>query len=150
MLCDIEHWHTNQADIYCQHNEHCNQCNKLTMSNSSSQTTCLSTRKSKSSFTKKLNHIFKSILMPCYHHANQRKKSTCRSSKNASLATVAVSVQDKEQYCCCGCQSARDSITIVDGPEQPWIVPSEYHKSMSGTWVKSLIRIKVRHLTHKP
>jgi len=135
-----------QPDIYCQHNQHCSQCsNKPTMSNSTSQTTYLSTRKNRKSITKKLNHILKSLLIPCYHHANKRKKNTCKGNKNASLATVAVSVQDKEQYGCCGCQSARDSVTIVDGPEQPWIVPSEYHKNMSGTWMRSLVRIKVRH-----
>ncbi|CAO0789247.1 unnamed protein product [Mucor circinelloides] len=121
-----------EQDIYCQHNQHCSQCsNKPTMSNSTSQTTYLSTRKNRKSITKKLNHILKSLLIPCYHHANKRKKNTCKGNKNASLATVAVSVQDKEQYGCCGCQSARDSVTIVDGPEQPWIVPSEYHKNMS-------------------
>lgn len=107
------------------------------MSNSTSETTYLSARKNKKSFTKKFNHIIKTILMPYYQYQNKRKKNK-RKSKNNSLSatTVAVSVHNQEKYCCGGCDSSpstRDSITIVDGPQQPWIVPSEYHKNMSGT-----------------
>ena len=107
------------------------------MSNPTSETTYLSARKNKKSFTKKLNRIIKTILMPCCHRQNKRKKSKCKSNNNSSLATtVAVSMHNQEKYCCCGCDtspSTRDSITIIDGPQQPWIVPSEYHKNMSGT-----------------
>ncbi|KAI8640982.1 hypothetical protein BD408DRAFT_418881, partial [Parasitella parasitica] len=89
--------------------------------------------KNKKSLIKKMNRIIKSILMPCYYQ-NDRKKTTFKSNSNSSSTTVAVSMHDKEKPCCYDSNSSpstRDSMTIADGPQQPWIVPSEYHKSIS-------------------